>query len=875
MSIINLKIKGRLVLISIALITIPLLLLGMILYSTTQNEIQLENEQKIQQQAKLISLNVQSIYDIGQQKIEDDLKVARSLLNSYGTADINDAGEMIFSNRAKEELVQKKVNSDLIVANKILYTEGIPLLSRNRTMRVSAINQISKDVDSLTIPLMLLNDKQIAFNYDLVDSIKDTTGVETATIFQKIPNGLLRISTNVMKEDNTRAVGTYIPSQSIVYKTVMKGETFYGRAYVVNAWYQTAYEPILDSRGDVIGVLYVGAKESKHIVNNDLTIVDELQSIIGGKAAIYQLKNFEGVKADDSNTSGWIYKQAFYAVSSNVSGDVGEGSLNSIVSETIYDSAMDWDSSYGRTKIDDSWYLTAYDPIIDDDGEIAGLLLVALEESDFQKSLLKNLASIVVGKTGYISIINEQGEYILSVNQSRDGDNIWNATDTDGSLFVQEMVNRGKNLSLGETDLIYYSWKNEGEKNARKKFAGFSYFPQWNWIITSGAYVDDFEDSLKRIQKIIFIVCFLGIVLGIIISNFFADSIAKPLRKVASMANKIAEGDLNIEKLTIKSKDEIRTLADSFSAMLDSFRYKADAIRFVAEGDLSQKIVKASENDQLGQSLIDMNDSLNNLMNEIKQTVGEVANGAEHVSNAGQSLSQGAVEQASSLEEITSSLNQINSQSRKNAENATEASILAKSASLKAEVGNGKMGDLLTAMDKISDSAKDISGVVKVIDDIAFQINLLALNANVEAARAGKYGKGFAVVADEVRNLAIRSADAAKETTEMMEHSGRNVSTGKKAAKDTAAQLTEILNEAVKVSDFLSEIALSSNEQAQSVEQINDGLEQIDSVTQANSSSAEESASAGEELAAQADLLKNLVDRFKLVQMYLEDDTAF
>ncbi len=872
MSIINLKIKGRLVLICITLITIPLVLLGTILYTTTQKEIQLENEQKIQQQAKLISLNVQSIYDIGQDKLKDDLKVARSIFNSYGSADINDTGEMVLINRAAEIQVQKKVNSDLIVANKILYTEGTPLLSRNRTMRVTAINQISKESDSLIIPVMLLNENQLAFNYDLVDSIKETTGVETATIFQKIPGGLLRISTNVMKQDNTRAVGTYIPSESIVYKTVMKGETFYGRAYVVNAWYQTAYEPIFDSRGNVIGVLYVGAKESKHIINDNLTIVNEIQSIIGGKAAVYQLKDFEGVRKEDINTSGWIYKQAFYGVSTNVIDDDGEGSLGSIVSESIYDSAMDWSTSYSRTWIADGWYMTAYDPIIDEDGEIVGILFIGLEESDFQTSLLKNLASIVVGKTGYISIINEKGDYILSINQSRDGDNIWKATDTDGSYFIQEMIKKGKTLSRGETDLLYYSWKNQGEDKARKKFTGFSYFPQWNWIITSGAYVDDFEDSLKRIQKIIFIVCILGILVGIVISYLFAESIAKPLRKVAAMANNMAEGDLNIEKLTIKSKDEIRTLADSFSAMLDSFRYKANAIRYVAEGDLSQNIVKASEYDMLGQSLIDMNDSLNNLMNEIKQTVGEVANGAEHVSNAGQVLSQGAVEQASSLEEITSSLNQINSQSRKNAENATEASILAKSASSKAEVGNGKMGDLLTAMDKISDSANDISGVVKVIDDIAFQINLLALNANVEAARAGKYGKGFAVVADEVRNLAIRSADAVKETTEMMEHSGRNVTTGRKAAKDTAAQLTEILNESIKVSDFLSEIAVSSNEQAQSVEQINEGLEQIDSVTQSNSSSAEESASAGEELAAQADLLKNLVDRFKLAQLYIEND---
>lgn len=337
------------------------------------------------------------------------------------------------------------------------------------------------------------------------------------------------------------------------------------------------------------------------------------------------------------------------------------------------------------------------------------------------------------------------------------------------------------------------------------------------------------------------------------------------------MANHISNGNLHIEKLQIKSNDEIAMLSNSFSSMLDSLQYKAQVIQFVAEGDLSQNIMKASEHDQLGQSLIEMSSSLNTLMNEIKQTVVEVANGAENVSNAGQLLSQGAVEQASSLEEITSSLNSINQKSKDNAVNAVEASNLAKLASEKTTIGNNNMNNLLAAMDRISESSNNISSVVKVIDDIAFQINLLALNANVEAARAGKYGKGFAVVADEVRNLAIRSAEAAKETSEMMEITGRNVLDGKKTAEQTSEQLKEILNEIIKVSHVLSEIASSSGEQAQGVDQINAGLEQIDSVTQSNSSSAEESASAGEELAAQALGLKSLIDRFKLAQLRSEN----
>lgn len=209
-------------------------------------------------------------------------------------------------------------------------------------------------------------------------------------------------------------------------------------------------------------------------------------------------------------------------------------------------------------------------------------------------------------------------------------------------------------------------------------------------------------------------------------------------------------------------------------------------------------------------------------------------------------------------------MNEIGGQSKQNSENATEASALAKTATSNADAGNEQMQGLVSSMVKINESSDEIKKVVKVIDNIAFQINLLALNANVEAARAGKYGKGFAVVADEVRNLAVRSADAVKETTEIVEASARNVEEGTKSAEETATQLAEIVQGSSKVADFLGEIAQASKEQAQGVEQISSGLEQIDQVTQANTASAEESASASEELAAQAQQLKVMVARFKL-----------
>lgn len=360
----------------------------------------------------------------------------------------------------------------------------------------------------------------------------------------------------------------------------------------------------------------------------------------------------------------------------------------------------------------------------------------------------------------------------------------------------------------------------------------------------------------------------IGIILfavafAIILGSLIARSISKPIRFLVDAADKLAVGDVNV-KIDVNRKDELGQLSASFAKMTDNIRNQAYTAEKIADGDLTVDVEVRSENDLLGKKLYEMVHNNNELLSNIATTSEQVAVGARQVSDASIALSQGATEQASAVEELTASLEQIASQTELNAHNANQANELAENAKINAVQGNEQMQEMLLAMEDINESSANISKVIKVIDDIAFQTNILALNAAVEAARAGQHGKGFAVVAEEVRNLAARSANAAKETTDMIEGSIKKAEGGTKIAKDTAEALSKIVNGVEKVANLVNDIAIASNEQATGITQINQGIMQVSQVVQTNSATSEESASASEELSNQAAVLKETVSKYKL-----------
>jgi methyl-accepting chemotaxis protein len=390
------------------------------------------------------------------------------------------------------------------------------------------------------------------------------------------------------------------------------------------------------------------------------------------------------------------------------------------------------------------------------------------------------------------------------------------------------------------------------------------------------------DDSTAKADGIVLLMEILlvaGIVIAVFFGVYISGQISKPLAVTVKMINEMARGHLNM-RLRLDRRDEIGVMAKTMDSFADDMQnIVIGTMKKISVGDLSAKIDTNDSSDEISAALKGTIESLQSLINEdggrvlqatagkdltqrltgeytgdyakMKDNINTVVDTIDQANSqilaSAQNLAEGSNEQASSLEEVSASLEEIASMTKQNADNSNQAKILAGEARNAANEGDASMKKMAAAIQEIKQSADNTARIIKSIDDIAFQTNLLALNAAVEAARAGEAGKGFAVVAEEVRNLAMRSADAAKNTADMIEESVKNADGGVKITEEVAKSLNQIVDRIVKVGDLITEVASASSEQSQGVEQVNVAVAQMSQVTQNFSKEAEELASMARE----------------------------
>ncbi|NLK38239.1 MAG: HAMP domain-containing protein [Epulopiscium sp.] len=472
-------------------------------------------------------------------------------------------------------------------------------------------------------------------------------------------------------------------------------------------------------------------------------------------------------------------------------------------------------------------------------------------------SVMNKFKSYTLGQTGFFLLVSNDGNIVYHPDSNYINKNI---SEINISSSAAEAIAKRQNGAV-----VY-------EIDGQQVHGYLSDVGDSGWSVLTGLPDKEFYHSYNLIRTTIYMIFGGVLILMAMLMVLVSRSIVNPLKKLADTANEIADGRLDVTVMT-DAQDETGVVAMAIGRSVERLRQYVlyieeitSVLDEIAHGNLRFEL----KNEYIGEfakiknALLNISVTLSDTLTQIDVASDQVANGSEQIASGAQALSQGATEQAGSIEQLAAVIGELTNHITNTASNAADGNKKAEMLAMEINESNQKMKKMMEAMNDISNASNEIGKIIKTIEDIAFQTNILALNAAVEAARAGSAGKGFAVVADEVRNLAGKSAEAARTTTALIEKSLRAVSDGTLIADQTAQSLTNVVTNAHDVTSAINQITSATEEQTHSIQEINIGIEQVSSVIQSNSATAEESAAASEELSGQAQMLKDLMSKFKL-----------